>query len=176
MKIPYFEDNWKDAPRFDKKTVKRKNILVILKHSDREEFCLLVWKKFWWNSLIVWWVDEWEWYIEAAKREVIEETWYNDFWECSLLDLEFNTSFYASHKDINRYSIEKYVFIQLNSMQNIWVDEKETQNHNFLWIAKNEVADFLNLDNNMYAWRLFSTWKEEDIEYLEELKSFKWYK
>ena len=175
MKIPYFESDWKDTPREDKTTVERKNIYVILEHSSKDEFCLLDWKKFLWKSLIVWWIDERESYLEAAKRETIEETWYNDFWKIKILDFEISSKFYAEHKDLNRYSIEKYVYIKLNSMQNIWVKLEEVENHDFVWIKKEEVKDFINIDNHKYAWRLFNTWQNIDEEFLKTLKHFKWF-
>lgn len=176
MKIPYFEEKWKDAPRKDKQTIRRKNIFVILKHSEKEEFCLLDWTRFWWKSFIVWGIDEGESYINAWKRETIEETWYNDFWKTEVLDFEFNNNFFAKHKDINRYSIEKYVFIELISMKNIWVKLEEVENHDFVWVKKEEIENFINLDNNKYAWRLFNIWKNIDEKYLKGLKNFKWYK
>lgn len=172
MKIPYFEETWKDKPINDKQTIKRNNVFVLLKHAEKDEFCLLNWKKFWWKSFIIWWVDENENLFDAAKREVIEETWYNDFWTIKVLDFNIHTQFYAHHKNVNRYSIENYVYIELKSKNNIWVKEEEVVNHDFVWIKKQEVEKFINLNNNLYAWRLFSTWKEEDIEYLKTLDTF----
>ncbi len=175
MKIPYFEDSWNNKPREDKKTIIRTNVYVILKHSDKEEFWALDWVKFWWRSMVVGWVDDCESIVEAAKRETIEESWYNDFWEIKLLDFELNSKFFAKHKDINRYSVEKYVYIKLNSMNNVWVKPEEVENHNFVWLKKEKVKDFLNLDNHKYAWKLFTIWKNEDEEYLKALNTFNWY-
>lgn len=175
IKIPYFESIWIDKPRGDKIIQKRANIYVILEDFKKNNFWVLDWKKLWWKSFIVWWIDKWESFIESAKREVIEETWYNDFWEIKILDFELSSKFYARHKDVNRLSVEKYVYIKLNSMQNIGVNEKEIENHNFIWLKKEEVEIFINLDNHKYVWKLFNEWKIIDEEFLKTLNTFKWF-
>ena len=111
-KIPYFESKWKDKPRRDKKTVKRKNVSVIIEHPIEEKYLLLDWEKFGWKSFIVWWVEDDENYEDAWIREVIEETWYNDFENIKLITWEMHDNFYAAHKWINRYSIDKIYFIR----------------------------------------------------------------
>jgi len=172
-RIPYFENDWVDAPKDNKETIKRKNVFALVEHPEWDKYMLLDWEKFWWKSFVVWWVEWDENYEEAAIRETIEETGYNDIKSTEIIAWDFHNNFYAAHKWVNRYSVEKYVLVKLNSLKSVPVDEKETKNHKAIWINKKKVQDFLNLDNNLYAWQLFLKNKKEDLEYLESLNNFR---
>lgn len=175
MKVPYFEDKWEFAPRSDKETIKRKNVFAIVEHPTEEKYMLLDWEKTGWKSFVVWWVEDEETYEEWALRETLEETWFIDVAFTKVIAWPFWDKFFASHKDVNRFSKEYYVLVKLNSLKQVEVNEEEVKNHKAVWIDKKDVETFLNLDNNLYAWRIFSSWKKEDLEYLNSLEHFKWF-
>lgn len=175
-KILIFVDIWEKAPVDWKRIEERKNISVIIKHPSEEKYLLLDWESFWWKSFVVWWVEENESYEEATKREIIEETWYNDFLEIKPIWWEIHSQYYAKHKDVNRHSILKFFFIKLNSLQNIWHLESETEFHNFLWVDREKVKNYLNINTHLYSWNLFQKNIDIDEEYLKTEKTFKWFK
>jgi 8-oxo-dGTP pyrophosphatase MutT (NUDIX family) len=75
-------------------------------------------------------------------REIAEETGYIDCVLDCVLDHEIHAEYYAAHKDVNRYSKERCAVYHLIS------DAKHDQplddaNHDFLWIPKADMADFL---------------------------------
>jgi len=174
--IPYFESKNDDKPQEGKETLKRKNTIVIIKHPEGKKYVVLDWQKFWWKSFVIWWLEWDEDYEQAAVRETIEETWFSDIKDVRTLTWELHTNFYAKHKDVNRYSIEKYILIRLKSLEIIWVDENEVSNHIFTWIDEKNIWETLNLDNNRYVWHLFSKWREIDEDFLNTLDNFSWFK
>ena len=153
---PYFPTtSGDDAIRADKPTVKRKMITAIVKHWQEDKIFVLDWEKFNWHSFILGGIDDGETAEEAAKREVIEESGYSDIKSIRKIGFETHSQFFARHKDENRYSISDCFVIELGSDKYEKPEIEHTKNHTGKWLNSKEVADYINLNNNVYYWDIF---------------------
>ena len=145
----------KDAVKSDKKTVIRKTVHVFVKHWNENKYLCLDWKGFNWHSGIIGGVDENESWLDAAKREVVEETGYKNLVLEKELGVEVHSNFFAAHKDENRYSICNGFVFKLANDERISTNEEDTKNHEVVWINESEMDSFLNLKDQKYLWELY---------------------
>jgi len=141
-----------DAVRDDKETIKRKAVFGVVKHWERDEYYCLDWKKFGWKSLVIGGVDEGEAPEEAVAREVREETGYQDIVNVRPVSIEMHSSFFARHKDVNRYGKFRAFLVELGSGEWIEPNPEDVKNHDGEWVKREDVEDYLNLENNSYVW------------------------
>lgn len=161
---PYFPvTTGKDAIKHDQPFDKRKNVHVLLKN-DNSEYCMLDWWKYGWKSMIIGWVDAGEDIIAAAKREILEETGYKNIEFVEQVWWEQHSVFFAEHKNVNRYSVEKcLVFSLLNNEKNEISDE-ESSKHTLRWIKSDEIWNFINIDNEKYFRKHYQKWLHAHTE------------
>lgn len=145
----------KDAPRDDKTLVRRKAVIVIIKHWERDDILCLDWEKFDWKSFVIGGVEDGETSEEAAIREAKEETGYQDIKTITKVGGEIHSHFFAVHKDVNRYAAFDCYFIGLGSDKYIEPKEKDVKNHKSVWVSKKEVSAFINLKNHSWYWDTF---------------------
>lgn len=158
---PYFTDaDGKDAIRDDKETVERKLINVFIKHGKEDKYVCLDWEKFGWHSGIIGGVEEGESIIEAATREIIEETGYTDLKFIRHLGGEVRNHFYAAHKNENRYGKSHGMLFELVNENKTKVEPEHTKNHKAIWINGDKMEEWLNLPNFEYMWNVLTTGKE----------------
>ncbi|MBT4869947.1 MAG: class I tRNA ligase family protein, partial [Candidatus Diapherotrites archaeon] len=112
----------------------------------------LDWKKFKWKSFVIGGVDDGETPEEAVRREVIEETGYSDIKSIKPIAFETHAEFYAKHKEINRYGKYKAFLVELASDKHEKPSDEHTKNHEGIWVEKNKVSGFINLENNRLVW------------------------
>ena len=155
--VPLFRTtSGKDAIRDDKKTAKRKNIYVVVKHHKDDKYICLNWKKFGWHSFIIGGIKDGESDIEAASREIIEETGYKNFKFVKKIDGDHHSHFFAGNKDVNRYAIGTALFFELENDEKGKISDTEKAVHDVVWVEKNKVDEFLNLSNQFYIWKKFN--------------------
>lgn len=154
----------KDKVRDDKKTVKRKTIIAIIKHWEKNEYFCLDWEKYGWKSFIIGGVEEGESPIDAVNREVMEETGYQNFNIIKKVSGEVHSHYFAAHKDENRYAETECFYVELKDEAQTKVEDEHKKNHKGLWVKKNDVFKFVNLNIHTLYWRHFN---EGDKSYTE---------
>jgi HAD superfamily hydrolase (TIGR01509 family) len=143
-KIYPFEDN---------KTLEiRKTIRAIVKHWDEDKYLLVKEKKF---DNIVTLVgggveDTDDNKDEAIKREVSEETGYNDFKTVHIQPFQFQNNFYNMKKDRNQISLVYAAYVELNSDSKIQVSQKELETIEVVWVKKEELLQSLEAEQDRY--------------------------
>ncbi|MEK9131527.1 MAG: class I tRNA ligase family protein [Patescibacteria group bacterium] len=152
--FPALKDS-RDEVRPDKPTEKRKTIYGIVKHWKDDSYLCLDWGKLGWHSFVIGGVEAGEDVIEAATREIKEETGYQHIKFVRKVGGETHASFYAHHKEVNRYSISEAYHFELIDGEKIEVAEEETKKHTAVWVAEKDMATFLNLSNLNYVWEQF---------------------
>jgi prolyl-tRNA synthetase len=142
MKLFNFKNN---NCKEDKKLMKRENVAIILENDKEEILCLNWHNEAKWHSFIIGGQDNLD-IKEAAQKEIIEETGYQNFEFVKELNIETHDKFYAVHKDVNRYAVTKTLVYKLKDDKKEEVSQKEKNLHTPIWIKKDKVMDYLNLD------------------------------
>lgn len=147
--IPYFED--KDTPvQADKPTVKRMTINAIVYNPQTNQILCLDWKEHNWKTTIIGGIEDAEELENAGRREITEETGYFDL-EYKGEVTKFYTSFYAAHKGVNRLADTTAVLFILKSDSQKEVNTEETKNHVYVWVSKDTVLSYLNVEPQIFA-------------------------
>lgn len=150
--IPYFDDT-KNPTQPDKETVERNMIQAIVWNKKDDAILLLQWNEFDWKTLILGGIEGDEDMVEAAKREIAEETGYVDVKYISEVG-KTKASFYAAHKGVNRIAHNTGLLFELVSDERQEVEAKELAQHTPHWVPVSEVRDFINVEAQQYMWDL----------------------
>jgi len=153
---PYFATtSGPDGIREDKKTERREMVVGIVKHWSEEKYYVLDWDKFGWTSFVIGGIEKDETAEEAVAREVAEETGYQDIKSIKKIGFSAHNSFFAHHKDVNRYGIHDTYVVELASDKYIEPKQEDIKNHKGQWIDESKVAGFINLANHLYYWDVY---------------------
>ena len=150
----------KNPPHPGKKTVRRKNIHVILENPENKKILMLQWKGAVWGAypprtFIIGGVEEGEDPIASAKREIAEETGYSDVRFVRKLPIEVHSEYFAAHKDENRYAEITVLHFEIASEKKNAVSEKETAKHDPVWIDAKEAGNFVSVVDGPFIWSEF---------------------
>ena len=150
QEIPYFEDDdFGDHPEWP--TVERQTINAIVYDSKQDAVLCLDWGSYGWKGLVVGGIEKGQDTETAARAEVREETGY--------IHLEYvanvgktKNAFLATHKKENRIAYATGVLFLLESDTKETVDPEELAKHTPVWIQKDKVLDYLNIESQQYMW------------------------
>jgi leucyl-tRNA synthetase len=124
-----------NAPRPDKKDTERTIIHAIVKHPTEDKIIALQWKEYPWKTLITGGVEDGEDAMEAATREIREETGYTDLTFVKKMPYVVFAEFFAAHKDVNRAVKTHVLFFELKNLKKEEVSKEEQALHDVQWIA-----------------------------------------
>lgn len=137
----------RNPPVPGKEKVERQNVHVIIRDLKNDKYLLLKWKKFDWLTFPMGGVEDGEDVIEAAKREVYEETGYKNLVNGKVLGGQVRAEYFAAHKDENRVSYTNVVTFDLENEDKDEIDPEEAEKHDIFWAPKSE----LTLDKMTHA-------------------------
>lgn len=129
-----------NPPKKNKKTVTRKTVHVIVTDPKTKKTLFLRWRKHDWITFVVGGVKNNEEIIEAAEREVREETGYTDLRFRKVTPFHVEAHYFATHKNENRKAFTYAVHFELKSDKKIKVKNKEKEKHDFEWLSLKETA------------------------------------
>jgi len=127
-----------------KENTERTTVQCVVKHPTEDKIISLKNKKFPWKTLIVGGVEDGESALDAAKREVTEETGYYNFKSVKKIGWNLHSKFYAAHKDVNRNCDVNVIVLELENLEQKTVDEAETSMHEVVWVESKKLVDYLN--------------------------------
>jgi len=152
---PVFIDN----PKADLPLVERNAIHAIVKHWSEDKYLLLRWKEVGWVTFVTGGVENGEDILEAAMREVREETGYKNF----ILKKEFRRShsqFYHVPKKENRFGHFNNFLFELKDGEREDLSEEENSKHTLEWVDKDKVAGMIVQEGVLRDWN-FLVGKED---------------
>ncbi len=123
-----------NPPVAGKSVVSRRTILGIVFNPATGKYLALRWKKQPWTTFITGGVDEGEDLIEAAKREILEETGYKNLRLIRVLGGPVQAEFFAAHKNENRIALGTSILFELQNEEKEPVSEKELEQHEAVWL------------------------------------------
>ena len=142
------------AVREDKPMTEREVVVAALKHPTEAKYLCVQNRKFGWIDFVMGGIEGEESPVEAARREVIEETGYDDLGELQELEEVCYDNFYAAHKDVNRHITIHIVRGELKSLRREDRSKKEQEIAEVLWIPTEELAEKLTQQAHKYIWGL----------------------
>ena len=150
---PHFEDE--NSKRQDGyPLVKRRSVYCILRNPKTDEFLTLDWGEFGWHTFIIGGIEENEDLVIAAKREIEEETGYENVRFVRKLGRLYG-SYFAAHKKENRLADAEGLLFELVDDAQRAVLDREKQLHAFQWMKAEEAEGFISIGSQRYIWEQY---------------------
>ena len=148
-----------DEPRADLPFVHRNAIHAILKHWSEEKYLVLFWKKVNWVTFVTGGIEAEENPLQAAIREIQEETGYVNLKLKKELPRS-HSKFYHIPKKENRFAHFSNFYFQLENGEQKELSEEEKENHELKWISPDEIEKTMKIGGSLRDWRVLQG-KEE---------------
>jgi leucyl-tRNA synthetase len=149
----------KNPPQIDKKTVARNAVQAIVIDPKTKKILCLHWQKFPWTTFIVGGVEKDEDLVQAATREIAEETGYTNIKYVRTLGGPVQSNFFAAHKDENRLATFHALVFELAGEECQKVSDTELEKHEPTWLSWEEIEQDTNLtcsEFNIWKVRYFT--------------------
>lgn len=139
------------AVKADQPFVERDAITAIVKHWKEDKYIGLKWKKVDWDTLITGGVESGQTAEEAAIAEIREETGY--LHPVVKQDLGMmHAKFYHVPKAENRFAHFSCFYFELADGGREEISEDEKQNHDIVWLSRDEMENFRLPASQRYTW------------------------
>lgn len=160
---PYVIDHV-NVPREDKPTKVRNNVHAIVFNPETKQYLILRNKIHDWDTVIIGGIEDGEDFIEAAKRELKEETGYTDVIFKRILGNPVQAGYFAKHKDENRLAIATAVYFELGSaIREEVATDGENEGNEILWVDEKDFVPGKMINSELPFWLARLHDEEKDI-------------
>jgi len=135
---PHLVDH-RNPPQAGRPTVPRKAIQALIFNPKTKKYLTLKWKHQPWQTFIVGGVEGDEEIVEAAKREILEETGFTDIHFERVMGGPVLAEYYAAHKGENRQALAYPILFTLKSDKREPVSAEEQDKHEVEWLTLEEI-------------------------------------
>ena len=132
-----------DPPKEGKPFIYRKAVECYVRNPLDDTFLLLDWKNAKWKTPITGGIEEGEDVIEAARREIYEETGYKNLKFIQELGAPIHAEFFHPGKNENRRADFYGLYFELENTDHDEVTEDEKKKHSMAWVPSNKVKFFI---------------------------------
>lgn len=137
--LPSFIDTT-NPPQEGKENTKRNIIIGVVYNPKTKKYLCLKWKKQPWTTFITGGIEDGEDVVEAAKREIFEETGYQNVRFVRLLGGRNESKFFAAHKNVNRTVISQAILFELEDETQISISNEESDQYTPVWLSEDEIV------------------------------------
>jgi leucyl-tRNA synthetase/predicted alpha/beta hydrolase family esterase len=137
--IPRVVDS-KNPPKNGLPMVARRTIHALVRDPRTKKFLCLNWKKHPWTTFVVGGVEGTENVVEAALREIKEETGYTSVTFIRELGGPVQSEYFAAHKNENRLALTTGLLFELTADTQVAVSEQERAKHDIEWLSEDELT------------------------------------
>ncbi len=134
-----------DAIKPDEEFVPRNAICAVVRNPSDGKYLCISWKQFHMNGLVTGGIEEGEDAVEAAVREIKEETGYKNVRLTEKPDIAIYSLFYHRVKKLNRRVRFQFLFFELEDEEKDSIAQQESDLHDVVWKTKEELRDFFSV-------------------------------
>ncbi len=128
----------------------REVVVAVIKHPNEDKYLCVKNREFGWVNFVMGGIEDNESIVDAACREIVEETGYTNIEIEKTQEFIYFDNFYARHKKVNRHITSHTVIGKLKDLEQVERSKEESDLQEVLWISKEELIDKLSTNAHKY--------------------------